>query len=170
VLAQAAVELREPGAAAGLDTVKNLLDLDGYEFEDLVLLLFRAVPGFGEVRKTRSRDDGGVGVVAVSENEFAGGRVASQARCYAAGRKVAIAEVREMAGAVSQRESRKGIIVTTPGCTAAAREEAARHGTELYEGERLLWLFRHHLHREYTITGTDRRRPPIKKPPYTSGP
>ena len=160
----------ELDAAAGLETVKNLLELDGYEFEDLVLLLFRAIPDFDEVRKTRSRNDGGIDVVAVNKNEFTGGRVAIQAKCYATHHKVAIAEVREMVGAISQREFHKGIIVTTSGYTAAAREEAARHGIELYDGEHLLWLLRHHLHREYTIIDTDRRRPPIRNLPSASGP
>lgn len=160
----------ELDAAAGLDTVKNLLSLDGYEFEDIVLLLFRAIPDFDEVRKTRSRNDGGIDVVAVNKNEFTGGRVAIQAKCYATHHKVAIAEVREMVGAISQREFHKGIIVTTSGYTGAAREEAGRHGIELYDGQRLLWLLRYHLHREYTIVDTDRRRPPIRKLPHASGP
>jgi len=160
----------ELDAAAGLDAVKNVQDLDGYEFEDLVLLLFRAIPDFDEVRKTRSRNDGGIDVVAVNKNEFTGGRVAIQAKCYATHHKVAIAEVREMVGSISQRKFHKGIIITTSGYASAARDEAARHGIELYDGERLLWLLRHHLHREYTIIDTDRRSPPIRKPPYASGP
>jgi len=160
----------ELDAVAGLDTVKNVLELDGYEFEDLVLRLFRAIPDFDEVRKTRSRADGGIDVVAVNKKEFTGGRVAIQAKCYHTRHKVAIAEVREMIGSISQREFHKGIIITTSGYTSAAREEAARLGIELYDGERLLWLLRHHLHREYTIIDTDRRKPPIRKPPPASGP
>lgn len=135
-----------------------------------ILLLFRAIPDFDEVRKTRSRNDGGIDVVAVNKNEFTGGRVAIQAKCYATHHKVAIAEVREMVGAISQREFHKGIIVTTSGYTTAAREEAARHGIELYDGERLLWLLDHHLRREYTIIDTDRRSSPIRKLPHAGGP
>lgn len=160
----------ELDAAAGLDSVKNVLELDGYEFEDLILLLFRAIPEFDDVRKTRSRNDGGIDVVAVNKKEFTGGRVAIQAKCYAPGHKVAIAEVREMVGSISQREFHKGIIITTSGYTSAARDEAARLGIELYDGERLLWLLRHHLHREYTIIDTDRRRPPIRNLPRASRP
>jgi len=160
----------ELDAAAGLDSVKNVLELNGYEFEDLILLLFRAIPEFDDVRKTRSRNDGGIDVVAVNKKEFTGGRVAIQAKCYAPGHKVAIAEVREMVGSISQREFHKGIIITTSGYTSAARDEAARLGIELYDGERLLWLLRHHLHREYTIIDTDRRRPPIRNLPRASRP
>jgi restriction system protein len=160
----------EIDAAAGLDKAKNLIELDGYEFEDLVLLLFRAIPEFDEVRKTRSRNDGGIDVVAVNKKEFTGGRVAIQAKCYNPHHKVAIGEVREMVGSISQREFHKGIIITTSGYTSAARDEAARHGIELYDGERLLWLLRHYLRREYTIIDIDRRRPPIRNLPGASRP
>jgi restriction system protein len=160
----------ELDATAGLDSVKNLIELDGYEFEDLILLLFRSIPEFDDVRKTRSRSDGGIDIVAVNKKEFTGGRVAIQAKCYAPHHKVAIAEVREMVGSISQREFHKGIIITTSGYTSAARDEASRLGIELYDGERLLWLLRHHLHREYTIIDTDRRRPPIRNLPNASKP
>jgi restriction system protein len=85
----------ELDAAARLDSVKNLMELDGYEFEDLILQLFRSIPEFDDVRKTRSRGDGGIDVVAVNKKEFTGGRVAIQAKCYAPGHKVPVAEVRE---------------------------------------------------------------------------
>jgi restriction system protein len=160
----------ELDAAARLDSVKNLMELDGYEFEDLILQLFRSIPEFDDVRKTRSRGDGGIDVVAVNKKEFTGGRVAIQAKCYAPGHKVPVAEVREMIGSISQREFHKGIIITTSGYTAAAREEAARLGIELYDGERLLWLLTHHLRREYTIIDIDRRRPPIRNLPNASRP
>jgi restriction system protein len=160
----------ELDAAARLDSVKNLMELDGYEFEDLILQLFRSIPEFDDVRKTRSRGDGGIDVVAVNKREFTGGRVAIQAKCYAPGHKVPVAEVREMIGSISQREFHKGIIITTSGYTAAAREEAARLGIELYDGERLLWLLTHHLRREYTIIDIDRRKPPIRNLPNASRP
>ena len=70
-----------------------------------------------------------------------------------------------MIGSVSQREFTKGIIITTSGFTSAARQEAERLGVELYDGERLLWLLRHHLHREFNIIDQSRRKPPFRKPP-----
>jgi restriction system protein len=160
----------ELDAAARLDPVKNLMELDGYEFEDLILQLFRSIPEFDDVRKTRSRGDGGIDVVAVNKKEFTGGRVAIQVKCYAPGHKVPVAEVREMIGSISQREFHKGIIITTSGYTSEAREEAARLGIELYDGERLLWLLTHHLRREYTIIDIDCRRPPIRNLPNASRP
>jgi len=154
----------ELDSAAGLDTVQNLLDLDGYEFEHLMVQLFEAIPVFDEVRRTRSRADGGIDLVAVNTTPFIGGRVAIQAKRYASHRKVDIAAVREIVGSISQREFNKGIIITTSGFTKAARDEASRLGVELYDRERLLWLLRHHLHREFTVIDQDRRKPPIKKP------
>lgn len=155
----------ELDAAAGLDTVQNLLDLDGYEFERLMVELFQAIPGFDEVRRTRSHADGGIDLVGVNITPFVGGRVAIQAKRYAAHRKVDIAAVREIIGSISQREFNKGIIITTSGFTKAAREEATRLGVELYDRERLLWLLRHHLHREFNIIDPERRKPIIRNPP-----
>jgi restriction system protein len=155
----------EIDAVGVLDTVQNLLELDGFEFEQLMLQLFQAIPEFHEVRRTRSRADGGIDLVAVNTTPFVGGRVAIQAKRYSTHRKVDIAAVREIIGSVSQREFTKGIIITTSDFTSAAREEAARLGVELYDRERLLWLLRHHLHREYSIIDQERRKPPIKNPP-----
>ena len=154
----------ELDALADLDTVQNLLDLDGYEFEQLMVQLFEAIPEFDEVRRTRSRADGGIDLVAVNTTPFVGGRVAIQAKRFAPHRKVEIAAVREIVGSISQREFNKGIIITTSGFTSAAREEATRLGVELYDGERLLWLLRQHLHREYNVIDHERRKPPIKNP------
>jgi restriction system protein len=152
-------------AAAGLDSVQNLLDLDGFEFEQLLVRLCQEIPEFDEVRRTRSRADGGIDLVAVNKTPFVGGRVAIQAKRYASHRKVEIAAVREIIGSISQREFTKGIIITTSGFTSAARQEAERLGVELYDGERLLWLLRHHLHREFNIIDHSRRKPPFRKPP-----
>ena len=127
--------------------------------------LFEAIPEFDEVRRTRSRADGGIDLVAVNTTPFVGGRVAIQAKRYATHHKVDIAAVREIAGSISQREFNKGIIITTSDFTKAAREEATRLGIELYERERLLWLLRHHLHREFNVIDQERRKPPIKIPP-----
>lgn len=157
----------ELDAVAGLDTVQNVLDLDGYEFERLMVQLFEAIPDFDEVRRTRSRADGGIDLVAVNTTPFVGGRVAIQAKRYATHRKVDIAAIREIVGSISQREFNKGIVITTSGFTKASREEATRLGVELYDGERLLWLLRHHLHREFNIIDPERRKPPIKNPPAT---
>lgn len=56
----------ELDAAAGLDSVQNLLELDGYEFEQLLVKLCQEIPEFDEVRRTRSRADGGIDLVAVN--------------------------------------------------------------------------------------------------------
>jgi len=57
----------ELDAAAGLDSVQNLLDLDGFEFEQLLVRLCQEIPEFDEVRRTRSRADGGIDLVAVNK-------------------------------------------------------------------------------------------------------
>lgn len=157
----------ETDAVADIDSVQNLLDLDGYEFEDLVLKLFRAIPEFDEVRRTRTRADGGIDLVAVNTTQYTGGRVAIQAKRYAPHRKVDIAAVREIIGSITQREFTHGIIITTSTFTKAAREEAGRLGVQLYDGEHLLWQLKNYLHREYTIIAPERRTAPIKRLPAT---
>ena len=149
-----------------LDTVHNLLDLDGYEFEELMVQLFEAIPEFDQVRRTRSRADGGINLVAVNTTPFVGGRVAIQAKRYRPRHKVDIAAVREIVGFISHRQFNKGIIITTSDFTSAAREEATQLGVELFDCERLLWLLRKHLHREYNVIDDERRRPPIKSRPH----
>lgn len=157
----------EIDAAVGIDSVQNLLDLDGYEFERLILKLCQAIPEFDEVRRTRERADGGIDLVAVNKTPFVGGRVAIQAKRFAPHRKVDIAAVREIIGSISQREFTSGIIITTSTFTSAARQEAERLGVQLYDGEHLLWLLRNHLHREFNIIDHERRKPPVKRPPST---
>lgn len=154
----------ELDAAAGLDSTQNLLDLDGYGFEQLLVKLFQVIPEFDEVRRTRSRADGGIDLVAVNKNALVGGRVAIQAKRYAPHNKVDIAAVREIVGSISQREFTTGIISTTSGFTSAARQEAERLGVELYDGERVLWL-RHHLHREFDIIDRSGRKPSFRHSP-----
>jgi restriction system protein len=155
----------ETDSVADLDSVQNLLELDGYEFERLMVQLFEAISTFDEVRRTRSRGDGGIDLVAVNTTPFIGGRVAIQAKRYAPHRKVDIAAVREIVGSISQREFNKGIIITTSNFTSAARDEATRLGIELYDCERLLWLLRQHLHRDFTVIDHGRRKAPFIKPP-----
>ena len=93
----------ELDAAAGLDSVQNLLDLDGYEFEQLLVKLCQEIPEFDEVRRTRSRADGGIDLVAVNKTPFVGGRVAIQAKRYAPHNKVDIAAVTEMRRTLRRR-------------------------------------------------------------------
>jgi restriction system protein len=155
-------ELSEEEVAVSVSILAiDCLDLDGYEFEQLLVKLCQEIPGFGEVRRMKLRGDRGVGLVAGNNAPFVGGRVAIQAKRDALHHKVGIDAVRELIGSISQHGFTKGIIITTSGFTAAARQAAEQFGVELYDGERLLWLLRHHLHREFTII----RKSPFKEPP-----
>jgi restriction system protein len=159
----------EADAVADLEKVKNLTDLNGYEFEDLILELCNAIPEFDEVRKTRTRKDGGIDLVAANKQDFVGGRVAIQAKCNSSYNKVGVSEVREVVGSITQRDFNRAIIITTSSFTPDARDEASRLGVLLYDGEHLLWLLRHYLHREYSIIDRARRKGPVKTLPQTAG-
>lgn len=154
----------ELDAAIDLDTTQNLLDLDGFEFERLMVQLFSAIPVITEVKPTRSRGDGGIDLVAINTTEFIGGRVAIQAKRYAPHRKVGVETVREIVGSITEREFNKAIVITTSSFTPQAREEATRLGVELYDAERLLWLLRQYLHRDFTIEKQESARSPFNRP------
>lgn len=142
----------EIDAAIDLDSTQNLLDLDGFEFERLMVQLFSAIPAFTEVRPTRSRGDGGIDLVAINTTEFVGGRVAIQAKRYAPHRKVGVETVREIIGSITDRDFNKAIVITTSTFTPQARQEASRLGVELYGAEHLLWHLRQYLHRDFVIS------------------
>ncbi len=155
----------EIDAAIDLDTTQNLLDLDGFEFERLMVQLFSAIPAFTEVKPTRSRGDGGIDLVAINTTEFIGGRVAIQAKRYAPHRKVGVDTVREIIGSITERDFNKAIVITTSSFTPQAHQEATRLGVELYDAERLLWLLRQYLHREFTIDKQGTGRSPFNTSP-----
>jgi Restriction endonuclease len=142
----------EEADVAALIPATNCLDLTGIEFEHLLVTLFQRIPEFTESSCVSAPGDGGIDILAVSKAPLVGGQVAIMAKRYSPKRKVGIASVRTLMGSISYRQLTKGIIITTSGFTSAARQEAARFGIELYDGERLLWLLRQHLHREFTIT------------------
>jgi len=117
----------EVDAAARLGSVKNLMELDGYEFEDLIPQLFRSIPEFDDVRKTRSarrrrhrrrRVNKRNSPAAVSSSKPSATPPATRSRRRSQG----------MIGSISQREFHKGMVITTSGYTSPAREEASAPG------------------------------------------
>ncbi|WP_093888906.1 restriction endonuclease [Streptosporangium canum] len=138
------------GFAFELSDGWNLLDLDPWQFEQLVRMLLKAM-GFAEVRLTRVGGDGGIDLVAVNEAPVLGGKVAIQVKRYALHRKVDVRPIREIVGSAQRRNFTKQVVMTTSDFTAPARDEAARLSVELYNGQHLLWLFRKHLQRDFVI-------------------
>jgi restriction endonuclease Mrr len=141
----------------------NFLNLTSFEFEQLVVGIFQQT-GFATVSQPNVRGDGGIDIIALNNSPLVGGRVAVTAKRYRPERKVGIADVRELIGSMAFNRFTKGIIITTSGFTAAARQAAESSGIELYDGERFRWLLHQHLRGEFTITGRSRRKPRLSKP------
>lgn len=121
---------------ADLESRPNLMDLNPFEFENLIANLFRQL-GL-ETKLTRSSRDGGVDVVAYDMRPVLGGRVVIQAKRYK--NTVGVSAVRDLYGTMLNEGANKGILVTTSGYGPDAFDFAKDKPIELMDGGRLLYL------------------------------
>jgi len=121
---------------ADLEARPNLMDLDPFEFENLIANLFAQI-GL-ETRLTRSSRDGGVDVVAYDTRPVLGGKVVIQAKRYS--NTVGVSAVRDLFGTMINEGANKGILVTTSGYGPDAFEFAKDKPIELMDGGQLLYL------------------------------
>ena len=92
-----------------LESPPNLMDLNPFEFENLINNLFEQI-GF-EAKLTRSSKDGGIDVVAFDPRPILGGKVVIQAKRYK--NVVGVAAVRDLYGTMINEGANKGLLVTT---------------------------------------------------------
>jgi restriction system protein len=121
---------------SSLSSAMNLMDLNPYEFEQLVANLFGQM-GL-ESKLTRSSRDGGVDCVAFDARPVLGGKVVIQAKRYR--HTVGVSAVRDLYGTMMNEGANKGILVTTSGYGPDAFEFAKDKPIELIEGSGLLYL------------------------------
>lgn len=121
---------------ADLESRPNLMDLNPFEFENLVSNLFKQL-GL-ETKLTRSSRDGGVDAVAYDVRPVIGGKVVIQAKRYR--NTVGVAAVRDLFGTMMNEGANKGILVTTSGYGPDAFDFAKDKPIELLDGGRLLYL------------------------------
>jgi len=119
-----------------LDGRPNLMDLNPFQFEQLVCDLF-AKNGL-ETKLTRSSRDGGVDAVAFDKRPVLGGKVVIQAKRYR--NTVGVSAVRDLYGTMMNEGANKGILVTTSGYGPDAFEFAKDKPIELIDGGGLLYL------------------------------
>jgi restriction system protein len=120
----------------GLESRPNLMDLNPYEFEQLVANLFEEM-GL-ETKLTRSSRDGGVDCVAFDARPVLGGKVVIQAKRYR--HTVGISAVRDLYGTMMNEGANKGILVTTSGYGTDAFDFCKDKPIELIDGAGLLYL------------------------------
>lgn len=121
---------------ADLESRPNLMDLDPFEFENLIANLFAQI-GL-ETRLTRSSRDGGVDVVAYDTRPVLGGKVVIQAKRYS--NTVGVSAVRDLFGTMMNEGANKGILVATSGYGPDAFQFAKDKPIELIDGSQLLYL------------------------------
>ena len=119
-----------------LESRPNLMDLDPFEFENLVSNLFDQL-GF-ETRQTRTSKDGGVDAIAFDTRPIVGGKLVVQAKRYK--NVVGVSATRDLYGTMINEGANKGILVTTSHYGADAYEFVKDKPIELIDGGGLLYL------------------------------
>jgi len=116
----------------------NLMDLDPFEFENLISNLFDQL-GF-DTKQTQTSRDGGVDAIAFDTRSIVGGKIAIQAKRYK--NVVGVAAARDLYGTVINEGANKGILVTTSHYGKDAYEFVKDKPIELIDGGGLLFLLR----------------------------
>lgn len=119
-----------------LDDRPNLMELNPFEFENMVSNLFDKI-GF-QAKLTRSSKDGGVDAVAYDPRPILGGKVVIQAKRYK--NVVGVSAVRDLYGTMINEGANKGILVATSHYGPDAYEFAKDKPIELIDGSGLLYL------------------------------
>lgn len=119
-----------------LESRPNLMELNPFEFENLVSNLFEKI-GF-QAKLTRSSKDGGVDAIAYDPRPILGGKVVIQAKRYK--NVVGVSAVRDLYGTMINEGANKGILVCTSHFGPDAYEFSKDKPIELIDGGGLLYL------------------------------
>ncbi len=126
----------EEDVVSTLDSRPNLMDLDPFEFENLVSNLFSKM-GL-ETKQTRSSKDGGVDAIAFDSRPILGGKIVIQAKRYK--NTVGVSAARDLYGTMINEGASKGILVTTSSYGPDTFEFSKDKPIELIDGGGLLYL------------------------------
>jgi Holliday junction resolvasome RuvABC ATP-dependent DNA helicase subunit len=114
----------------------DLQNLTGMQFEELITALLAGL-GF-HAQMTKASGDGGIDIEAQLDTPLVGGIYLVQCKRFSPKMLVGAPLVREFHGAVAARpKAVKGILITTSGFTAQARDFAHEVGIELIDAEQL---------------------------------
>src|SRR3989449_3380035 len=122
------------------DTRLPLDALDGHEFENVVDRLLTKM-GFS-IHGRQPAADGGIDMVAVSDEPLTGGKYIIQCKRFS--NTVGVSVVRDLYGVVHAEHANKGILITTSTFSPSAMEFAAGKPLELLDGAKLQVLLHQH--------------------------
>jgi len=130
--------VEEENVISKLDNRPNLMDLNPFEFENLVSNLFSQM-GL-ETKQTRTSKDGGVDAIAFDKRPVIGGKIIIQAKRYK--NTVGVSAVRDLYGTLLNEGGCKGILVTTSTYGSDAYVFSKNKPIELIDGAGLLYLLK----------------------------
>jgi len=128
--------VEEQDILSSIDMRPNLMDLDPFEFENLVSNLFSKM-GL-ETKQTRTSKDGGVDAIAFDTRPVLGGKLVIQAKRYK--NTVGVSAARDLYGTMINEGASKGILVATSSYGSDTFEFAKDKPIELIDGTGLLFL------------------------------
>jgi hypothetical protein len=114
----------------------NFNNLDGYMFEELIVLLLKKMEF--SVEQTSLSGDGGVDIIAYSQEPIIRGKYLIQCKNW--NNPVGQPVVRDLFGVVMGERANKGILITTSNFTEQARQFASDKNIELIENDTLIKL------------------------------
>lgn len=118
----------------------NLLDVDPYEFEDLVTILFRKM-GYNAVTTNKS-NDGGIDCEFHYEDPLVSGKIIGQVKKYK--NNIDIPKLREFECVLRNSDAMKGIFISTSNFSPQCKIFAASNNIQLINGNELIDLFNKH--------------------------
>jgi restriction system protein len=130
--------VNESDVLSDLESRPNLMDLDPFEFENLISNLFGKM-GLS-VKQTRPSRDSGVDAIAFDTRPILGGKVVIQAKRYK--NVVGVSAVRDLYGTMINEGANKGILVTTSHYGTDAYDFKQDKPIELIDGSNLLYLLK----------------------------
>lgn len=119
------------------DLTKQLRNVDWFQFEKLIALLYRRL-GYNVTRRGGANPDGGIDLILEKDGQ----RVAVQCKQWRSW-NVGVKPVREFLGALTDAGIKPAIFITLCGYTGEAKQLADKHGIELVDESDLAKVLEH---------------------------
>lgn len=125
------------------DLMSEIINLSPTDFEKLVLKLLLAM-GYGNGidnagRITKATNDGGIDGV-VKEDQLGFSSICYQAKRWDPTHSVSRPEIQKFIGAIQERNTQRGLFITTATFSSGAKESAEKAGIVLVDGSQLTRL------------------------------